>query len=476
MIVVSILVVIVLIAVLGGYGYLRYRFDQVRKLGVAGLTTGNTSQPMNILLVGDNSRSALNGKQAAFFGSGTQVGGGRADVIMVLHLDPAAGTASVLSIPRDLFLPIPGKTGAMRIDDNLNSGPSALVRAVQQDLGIPINHYIELNFDSFQNVVNALGGINMQFPNAVKDAYTGLNVQSPGCYHLNGLQALQVVRSRHMYYRVNGVWHYDGLGDLSRIKRDHEFLRVLLSSVLKQGLTNPATANAIVGKLVPQMQVDSSFSLSTMLQMVQQYSSLRPSAIKTATLPVTIANGYVYRGTNFGDVVLPSQPGDQQLIHKMLSAGTTPAPLPSPSSIHVQVLNGSGLPSQAADTAQLLAKDGFQISGVGNATVTAQPAETVVRYAAGQKAAAERLVQSLSGQVGMGQVALDPVTVPAGTNLVLVTGTNLTVSVPHQAATPPVTSSSGVSAPPATAAHTSLPFFDPRACPAGATPRTATFS
>jgi len=78
------------------------------------------------------------------------------------------------------------------------------VAAVQEDLGIPINHYVELNFDTFANVVNALGGVKMYFPEPVYDAYSGLNVQTPGCLTLNGFQALQVVRARHLQYKAPG--------------------------------------------------------------------------------------------------------------------------------------------------------------------------------------------------------------------------------------------------------------------------------
>ena len=103
------------------------------------------------------------------------------DVVMILHLDPNKKTASILSIPRDLFVPNARATGANKIDAALVEGPEQLVSAIEEDFGIPIHHYVELNFDSFQGVVNALGGIKMYFPEPVFDAYSGLNVPTAGC-------------------------------------------------------------------------------------------------------------------------------------------------------------------------------------------------------------------------------------------------------------------------------------------------------
>ena len=70
--------------------------------------------------------------------------------------------------------------------------PPSCNDAVQEDFGIPIQFYVELNFDSFINVVNALGGLKMYFPEPVFDSYSGLNIETTGCINLNGTQALQV--------------------------------------------------------------------------------------------------------------------------------------------------------------------------------------------------------------------------------------------------------------------------------------------
>ena len=106
-----VLVLLVGVAVAAGTGYARFRFDQVRKVTLTHLRTplpAQRSRPSeNILIVGNNTRTGLAPQDAQLFGSAQQVGGARSDVTMVLHLDPATGAASLLSIPRDLFVPLP---------------------------------------------------------------------------------------------------------------------------------------------------------------------------------------------------------------------------------------------------------------------------------------------------------------------------------------------------------------------------------
>ena len=88
-----------------------------------------------------------------------------------------------------------------RINAAFNSGPDLLVQTIEKDLGIPINHYASVGFQGFSGMVNALGGVTMDFPTEVKDQYTGLDVTTPGCQVVNGTTALQLVRSRHLYYK-----------------------------------------------------------------------------------------------------------------------------------------------------------------------------------------------------------------------------------------------------------------------------------
>jgi LCP family protein required for cell wall assembly len=490
-----------IVALLAGAGaiYAVYRFHQIKHVKVAHLVAEQPGGPVNILLIGDNCRYCLNGKQASAFGSASQVGGGRADVSMILHLDPKTKQATILSLPRDTFVPIPGTTDANRVDAALNKGPGALVQTIEDDFGITINRYVELNFDSFQGVVNALGGIDMYFPDPVRDYYSGLDVPQPGCYHLNGFQALAVVRARHLYYWVNGVQYYDGLGDISRIRRDHEFLRVLASELIHQDIFNPFKLNSVLGSILPQLTVDSGFGLHEMVRLALEFRGVNPNTVPTDTLPVYVYNApFYYRGADYGDVVFPTEPLDQQVIDKMLGM-SVPQLRPGTT---VQVVDGSGLgegPAFASKLSQL----GLKVLSVGSAAPVSSPAESIVYYAPGEISQAEALLAHLEGVVAMGERSLPP-----GVDLQVVTGSYLEViglpapkavtTTTPASTTSPASSSTSSSAPASTttttttspvtattspsseanfpggiqnviASHTGLAPWDPRACPPGAT-------
>ena len=233
-VVLSLLVVLAAGAV--GYGYFLY--SKIHRIHVRGLTvaaqTGADAGTENILMVGSTDRCALTVQYPAYGLCSQGVNGVNSDVVMILHLNSANHSAVHPLHPPGSLRPQCPDGGPNKIDAALYEGPSQLVAAIQEDFGIPIQDYVELNFDTFANVVNALGGINMYFPEPVYDAYSGLDQQTPGASISTGYHALQVVRARHLQYKGPGVtsttrtyWPQEAQSDLARIRRDHEFLRVL---------------------------------------------------------------------------------------------------------------------------------------------------------------------------------------------------------------------------------------------------------
>ena len=118
---------------------------------------------------------------------------------------------------------------------------------------------MQLNFIGFRGAVDAIGGVNLDFPYPAKDAYTGLNITAPGCQHLNGGYSLAVARSRHYQYYANGYWQYDGTSDFGRIQRQNAFLKALINQAEKQ--YNPLTLNAFIGSVVQGVTIDSTFTV-----------------------------------------------------------------------------------------------------------------------------------------------------------------------------------------------------------------------
>jgi LCP family protein required for cell wall assembly len=488
-----------------GAGYAWYLNHEIHRIDVRGLadvpTSGADAGTENILMVGSTDRCALAVQNAAYGLCSQGVNGVNSDVVMILHLDPAKHSLSILSIPRDLFVPNARTTGANKIDAGLFQGPSQLVASINENLGIPIQHYVVLNFDTFANVVNALGGVKMYFPEPVYDAYSGLKQLTPGCISLDGLHALQVVRARHLQYKGPGVttnlpqyWPSENLSDLARIRRDHEFLRVLASAVAKQGLGNPITDQQLVSGVAPQLNVDRKFSTSDMVDLVLNFHSVNVNSAPQLTLPVQVDQfgSYTYKGGDYGSIEFPSITQDQQVIDQFLGVSATTDTmtghkLPSPATVSVSVLNGTGAYNQATTTANSLQALGFRIAGVGDTPSVGAESETVVYYGtktAAAQGAAQAVARSLSGAV---ITALGPTF--DGAQVTVVTGSQFAVNAPAPAtgspasttpgATTPTTSatpvtpttsasSSGAFQPP-TSAVSPLQLWDPRSCTPGGT-------
>ena len=492
---ISLAVMLVLIG--SGAGYLYYVTHDLHRIDVPGLsgalTTGQEAGTENILMAGSTSRCALTVQNPVYGLCSQGVNGVNSDVIMILHVDPAHHRLALLSIPRDLFIPNARSTGANKIDTGLYQGLSQLVAAIEENFGIPIQHAVSLNFDQFANVVDALGGINMSFPISVFDQYSNLNVRAATCVHLNGTQALEVVRARHLQYDAPGTtssnafnWPQESLSDLARIRRDHEFLRVLATAVAKQGLGNPITDVHLIGSVKADLTFDQSWSVNDMANLVLDFHAVNINSVPQLTLPVAVvtdpagADGdLIYEGANYGQVEFPAQSQDQDIIDQALGIGPTIGsmtgkPLPAPSSVTVSVVNGTGALNQATDTATALAALGFRTVGVGNAPTAGDVAETVVYYGSrtpAVEAAAEKVVHSMTGSVIM---AYDPSRVIDGAQVTVVTGSQFAVNVPSTPTTGGSTTTTtaptvaAIAAP--TPATSNLQPWDPRACPAGATP------
>src|SRR5580704_9876726 len=161
------LVLVLLVGAAAGYGW--YLNHEIHHIDLRNLTSapvkGDDAGTENILMIGSTDRCALKVQNPAYGLCSQGVNGVNSDVVMILHLNPTNHSVSILSIPRDLFVPNARSDGANKIDAALYQGPDQLVAAINEDLDIPIQHYVVLNFDSFINVVNDLdNGLKMYFP------------------------------------------------------------------------------------------------------------------------------------------------------------------------------------------------------------------------------------------------------------------------------------------------------------------------
>ncbi|MHB8463829.1 MAG: LCP family protein [Acidimicrobiales bacterium] len=406
------------------YGYVWWRFGQINRISIPGITSssGGSDAPINILVVGSDSRAFVNDSQdKASFGSGGGVGGSRSDTTMVVHLEPKTGKASLLSIPRDLWVPIADKGYSQRINTAFDVGPDLLVRTIQDDLGIQINHYVDLDFKSFRQVVDALGGVKFWYPIPVHDTFSGLNITVPGCYTLTGETALALVRARHMTYVDNGRTKVEGESDLARIRRQQLFAKRVITKGESTGLSNITALNGVIGGIVNNITVDSGFSQKQMLHLARKYRSFNPDQLVTLTLP---AAGAVVGGA---DVLLPIKDQDQAVIAQFLgqtsdqgggSTTAAPATAVAPSTVDVRVLNGSGRTGEATNATRELRNAGFGASvGASGRADSFNYTTTVIKYGPSDLAKAQTLAAAI---VGGAQV--QPDSSLAGGPLILITG------------------------------------------------------
>lgn len=435
----NIFLALCVLAAAGGYGYLKFRLGQLQEISFSCKVLRNCGdddpgKPMNVLLVGSDTRAFVDSKSdEAKFGDAGEVGGERTDTMMVLHIDPLSERASILSIPRDLYLPIAGtrysdrintaygiktKSGSVKKSSTASSlgstvtttastaqvedGPARLIATIRQNLGIEIDHYIEVDFAGFRGIVNAVDGVTVPFPAPARDKFSGLDVKTAGCVSLSGDQALGYVRSRHFQYFESGRWRADPTGDLGRIQRQQDFIRRMLRKAISKGVRNPIKLNALVGAGIKNVKIDSALSTKDILRLGKNFRSLEPEAVDMLTLPTD--------GARVGQAsVLKLRKSEAQTIidrfNGIAPADTANGPVPKipPSAVRVLVLNGTGVSGQAGQVQRQLTQVGFGSAGVGDAK-SFGGAPTTIRYGAGQLDKA-RLLQAYV--IGGAKLVLD---------------------------------------------------------------------
>lgn len=403
----SLFLVVILVALVAGGLYVQSRLGDVRRVAPAGLTAA-PGKSMTVLLVGSDSRADLAPGQESF----GKIAGQRSDAIMLMRTDPDSGTASVLSIPRDLYVPIAGTGKSNRINTAYSGGPDRLVQTITSALGIPIDHYVEVNFDGFRGIVDSIGGLNINFPAPARDILAELNVPAAGCVHLNGSQGLAYVRSRRYEFLENGRWKADPTSDLGRIQRQQDFIRRMIKKAISRGIRNPLTADKLLDSFVRDVVLDSEMGTMDLFRLGTTFRSLGSGGIEMLTIPTTGAR------VSESSVLKLKQPDAEQMVDRFLNPqpkveAEAEAAL-TPKDVRVQVLNGSGRPGEAGSALTKLEKVGFVGTGTSDA---AARTTNLIRFAKGNDAEAA-LLQSYV----IGTTELKQDTPAKGSDVVLVTG------------------------------------------------------
>jgi LCP family protein required for cell wall assembly len=332
-----ILLVVVVLVVAGlGYGYFRYQWGKVSSAPCSTCVAAASGAPYNVLLIGSDSRVGETAAEAQQFGNQTDAGGQRSDTIKIVRVDPATGTASSLSIPRDTYVTlsgVPASTGLAsqnKINAAFGSGPDALIQTIENTFGIPINHYIVINFFGLEDAVNALGGIKMDIPYPVRDQdcstgtctnNAGLNLPTAGCQQLDGAQALALSRSRYYQYYANGQWNSDPTSDIGRITRQNLVISAALDKA--KSTYNPFRINTLLSSVVHDFSKDNGLTATDLFSLAERYHAFSGSQLQAYTLPTVGASS-----SDAGDVEVVQPDEASAMIAQFL--GGTFGPITTP--------------------------------------------------------------------------------------------------------------------------------------------------
>jgi len=260
----------------------------VSKVSKVSIDTSVLQSGGNFLLIGSDSRAFVDDPQdSAAFGSAQQQTGQRSDTIMVAHIDAKTGTAVAGVFPAR---PSGSRSRPRSRQDQrrVQLRTAARDRDDRSDFDVPISHYLEVDFQGFRKMVNAIGTIPIYFPTPARDIKTGLAINKAGCQHLNGDQALAYVRSRYYESLVNG--NGDRIRPPTSVasNRQQYFLRTLAQQTLHAATAKPWKASSLLDSMLSNIQRDPKLGLSPLRALA--YAFHRPVVSRPSPCRSTVSS------------------------------------------------------------------------------------------------------------------------------------------------------------------------------------------
>ena len=360
-------------------------------------------QPFYMVIMGEDTRPGE--KQA------------RSDTLIVAHVDPQAKTVAMMSIPRDSRVQIPGR-GLDKINSAAQiGGPALTIKTVTALTGLPISHYVVLDFNGFKSIVDAMGGVTINVPFRIDDVMAANHVKSAqvvekGVQKLDGAHALTFVRARHQFPSQ----------DIQRMANQQYFIKELVKQA-KQQAANPLKTFAIVNAFARAVKTD--LTIQELAGLAIDFKGMQDSDMQTVTMPGVdqTVNGISY--------IIPNIAGMKEIVRKMeaglpidpnaakTALGTAvPTSAVPPTSVQVAVRNGAGVSGLSKQASDLLLKAGFKIPESGNMSQFVYPKTLIVYKADASKAKAVTVAQAL----GQGQLVLSRGMYSFGTDVLVVVG------------------------------------------------------
>lgn len=358
---------------------------------------------MNLLLVGTDGRDRITGEEKEKY----RLGGAPCyctDTIMLVHISRDRDRASVVSLPRDSYAEAPAhidRTSGKHHRAHpvkLNAayaegGPALTVETVERMTKVKIDHYLEVDFTSFMKTVDAIGGVEICTTQPMNDEYTGLDL-APGAHHLDGGQALQYVRSRHV----------DGASDLGRMQRQQRFMAALIKKVTASGVVlNPVKFRQVTSAMLSSVRADKGFGTDEMLALARAMRGFSAASSEFTSVPI----GAMGPIEGVGSAVQWDQAKAQKLFRMIREdrplalnrTKKTKAKLVdvSPQQIRVQVYNGTREDGLGRKVDSALRSTGFDTTRAPLNDSGAEWKQTVVSYDPRWDRSARSLATALNG-------------------------------------------------------------------------------
>lgn len=362
------------------------------------------------------------------------------DTLIVASIDPVAKTTTLVSIPRDLWVTVPG-AGSSKINSvyanakyrSLNATPKDTAKAertgieatqqvVSQVLGIPIHYYGMIDFKAFQQAIDTVGGITVNVPEDLVDRTVAWEnngnpvLAKKGMQTFNGKQALLYVRSRHGSTR----------GDFDRTERQRLVIGALAQKVLSAGTyTNPVKISQLMSAFGDHVSTD--FSVSNALRVMQIGKGMDMSKMQSIGLADPPNNFVTTDNMNGQSVVRPSAGyGDYSQIQNYIR-NTLKDPYLAKENAVLAVLNGTGTPGLATSKADQLKSYGYNVTTVADAPTQDYTRTTLIDLTGGKKPFTKNYLEKRLGVKAVAKLP-DPNIAAEGIDFVVILGTDETIN------------------------------------------------
>lgn len=379
--------------------------SNLQRVNLPSLNVGVEGEPLNVLIVGSDSREGLSEEDRVRYTVGLEeTGGQRSDTVILVSVTSDREAINVVSFPRDL--PVVWKDRRYKLTETFAGGPDALIDVIHDNFGIDVNHYVEVSITGFVEVVQSLGGVEICLDSRLVDPKSGANFD-PGCHEMDPRQALSYVRSRA-----------GARGDFDRMDRQQQFLKALLRrAVDTRTLVDLPKLFAMIEDVASNVRTDDTLGLGEMRSLAERLRGLA-----TGEIPMTIVPGYV-RNIAGKSYVLPYGPGARALFDDIDAGEVLASRGPEASRQKVKAAVWSaGYGSGQGIVVSTLQWAGFNAYGAGRGPIEPGPTTTVY-VVPGHEEAAGWVAATLGAPT---QPLPEDVDAPSGANVVVVTGEDAT--------------------------------------------------